>query len=113
MSYHLRPQAYHDLLPYTKFALFYDISEIPFLPSLLKRISAQDACKMRQAAAMYYRALTWQEEGGRAYEMLQLSLCRRAAALYQNLQKTKRRAGNLPSWIDCTTTSAEDILKLK
>jgi hypothetical protein len=97
-------QAYHDLLPFENFSLFVDIADLRRLPEILRAVPPSRVCELRAAAARYYRTLLW-EEDGLAYEMLQLSLCQRAARLLQ-----KRPTETLPDWTACTRTSAESLL---
>ncbi|KAL1518793.1 hypothetical protein AB1Y20_003073 [Prymnesium parvum] len=103
-------QAYHDLLPYKRFALFYNLADLPRLPQLLESISPRRICELRAAAARYYRALMWEEPDGRAYDMLQLSLCQRAAALHARIHAEAHDGRPLPTWASCANTSAEDLL---
>ena len=63
------------------------------------------------AAARYYRALVWEEPDGLAYEMLQLSLCRRAAALRWRLHR-EGKAEAPGAWAACAHTTAEALLGL-
>ena len=104
-------QAYHDLLPYRQFALFVKLSQLPQLPRLLRAVSRRRVCRLRRAAARYYRALVWEEPDGLAYEMLQLSLCRRAAALRWRLHR-EGKAEAPGAWAACAHTTAEALLGL-
>ena len=60
----------------------------------------------------YYRALVWEEPDGLAFEVLQLSLCRRAAALHRRFHpQPDERAAAMPAWADCELpTSLERLL---
>ena len=105
-------QAYHDLLPYRSFALFVELHQLPQLPRLLRAVPPRRVCALRRAAARYYRALVWEEPDGLAYEMLQLSLCHRAAALYHRLHLDGKAAAP-GAWAACEHTTAESLLELK
>ena len=105
-------QAYHSILPYHRFALFFDPSDLRRLPQLLRDIPPRRICDLRAAAARYYRALVWEEPDGLAFEVLQLSLCRRAAALHRMRRGAGGQVGSVPSWaIACERKSAlEELL---
>ena len=69
---------------------------------------------MRLAAARYFRALMW-EPPGVAYDMLQLSLCRRALARILSIQSStmsleQARKQGLPSWYRCALKTPEQLL---
>ena len=99
-------QAYHDLLPYYRFALSYSLADIKLLPQLLRNVSNQRLYALRAAGAKYYRALMWQEPDGLAYETLLLSLCRRALAV----RRHTRPQESLPAWRECEMTTVEALL---
>ena len=75
------------------------------LPELLRRVSPRRICELRAAAASYYRAFMW-EADGLAYDMLLLSLCRRALALHSRL----RAHTGSPTWGACAQISAQTLL---
>ena len=101
-------QAFHDLLPYERMALFFDPSDVARLPDLLRAVPPQRVCELRATAARYYRAVMWEPEGGGlAYDMLQLSLCRRAVALHRRL---RRGSSSDPEWAACAHVTPEDIM---
>ena len=102
-------QAFHDLLPYEKFSLSFPLSDVRNLPELLRAIPREKVCQLRAAAAKYYRALVWQTPDGRAYEMLHLALCRRAAEVRLRLRPHEKP----PKWTRCMQVTAEDILRLE
>ena len=104
-------QAYQDLLPYRQFALFVKLSQLPQLPRALRALSPRRVCRLRKAAARYYRALVWEEPDGLAHDMLQLSLCRRAAALRWRLHREGKAAAP-GGWAACAHTTAEALLGL-
>lgn len=99
-------QAYHDVLPYSELALVFDPVDLERLPEMLKAIEQKKICQMRQAALRYRRLLLWRQPEGLAYEMLQLSLCRRAVKVFS----TYRPMSQLPSWAACTNLTVEDFL---
>ena len=97
-------QAFHDLLPYSKLGLTYSMADVRRLPELLRSVSPGRICALRAQAARYYRAVMWQEPDGIAYEMLQLSLCRRALAMWPREQPP-------PAWAACGRMTAEQLLR--
>jgi hypothetical protein len=102
-------QAFHDLLNYSTFSLTFDPADLSELPELLRRVPPQRICEMRQAAARYRRLLTWQPPHGLAYDMLMLSLCRRARALqlrYPGLAHLRMNR----SWASCARMKPEQLL---
>ncbi|KAL1499563.1 hypothetical protein AB1Y20_011764 [Prymnesium parvum] len=101
-------QAFHDLLPYRKFSVTFDPIDIARLPSLLKAIPARRICKLRRAAQHYRHAMTWEQPFGRAYDMLQLTLCRRALLIHARLGRASQ--SHLRSLSSCYNLSAEDFL---
>ncbi|KAL1528166.1 hypothetical protein AB1Y20_009527 [Prymnesium parvum] len=109
-------QAFEDVLPYHRFSLRFNPCDIPSLLPQLRAIAHNRTrlCQMREAALRYYRALMW-EPPGVAYEMLQISLCRRALARILHLQSTtmsleEARRQGLPAWYKCALMTADDIL---
>ena len=97
-------QAYHDLLPYSKLALTYSMADVRQLPELLRSVPHGRICELRAQAARYYRALMWQAPDGIAYDLLQLSLCRRALTMWPKGQPP-------PAWAACARISAEHLLR--
>lgn len=61
------------------------MEDVPRLPTILRSTPAATICRLQKALARYYRALLWQQPHGEqypgAYDLLQVSLCRRAKAL--------------------------------
>lgn len=109
-------QAYSDLLPYHEFSLEFGMSEVKRLPELLRAISQERVCVLRQNAARYYRAFMWQEPTGLAYDLLQLSLCRRAWRVFQ--QRSAVGATGLghnvePPWAACARATVEQLFSLE
>eukprot|EP00966_Prymnesium_polylepis_P276646 6391428-Prymnesium_polylepis.1 len=81
------------------------MKDVKHLPALLRAVSHKRRCKLRAAAAKYYRTLMWQEPMGLAFEMVLLSLCRRALALHS----WERPA---PSWAaGCTRVTVDTLLR--
>ena len=105
-------QAFHDMLPYSRFSLRFAPADIPQLPGVLRHIQRNRSrvCELRRAAARYYRTLLW-EPPGLAYDMLQVSLCRRALIRILRAQERQPRSERrLPPWYKCATLTADDLL---
>eukprot|EP00966_Prymnesium_polylepis_P012118 278323-Prymnesium_polylepis.1 len=99
-------QAFEDLLPYASFSLRISPDELQGLPDRLRAMPRSRICSMRAAGARYFRAVLWQQPEGIAYDMLQLSLCRRAIGVL-----TRHRPGaSLPRWAGCANVTAEQLL---
>ena len=98
-------QAFHNLLPYRDMALFYSSSDLASLPDLLRAVPPNRVCELRRAAA-YYRAVVWEEPEGLAYDVLQLSLCHRAAALHERHHPGMAE----PAWAACSRVKVQDLL---
>ena len=94
-------QAYDDIVPYSDFSLSFPLSDVHRLPALLRAVPAQRLCALRKGAARYFRLFLWGEPGGLAYDMLQLSLCRRALRLHRDAS---------PAWAACARMTAEELL---
>ena len=98
--------AYADMLPYAEFSLSYSLHDLERLPELLRAVPPERKCALRANAAKYFRLLMWQQPHGLAYDILMLSLCRRALRL--------ANAGKLRvstrSWEACAHTTAEELL---
>ena len=99
-------QAFHDQLPYRDMALFHSSSDLSSLPDALRAVSARRVCELRRAAARYYRAVVWEEPDGLAYDVLQLSLCQRAAALHARHHPGVAE----PAWAACARVKVEELL---
>jgi hypothetical protein len=96
--------AFADLLPYEQFSLRYGLSDLKRLPALLRAIPPRMLCTLRANGARYGRLLTWQPPDGLAYDMLQLSLCRRA------ISHAGRRA--TPAWDGaCAHMTVDELLR--
>ena len=108
-------QAYDDVVPYHLFSLSFPLSDVKRLPQLLRAVPAETLCTLRANAMRYYPLFLWQTPDGLAYDMLQLSLCRRALRLHQRAQgdgvgrRRSRRA--LPPWAACARMTAEELLE--
>mmetsp|Transcript_53277 Transcript_53277/g.147184 ORF Transcript_53277/g.147184 Transcript_53277/m.147184 type:complete len:386 (-) Transcript_53277:60-1217(-) len=102
-------QAYHDMLPYKSFSLRFAPADVPILPHILRHIERNRSriCELRSSAARYYRTLLW-EPPGLAYDMLQISLCRRALLRVLRDQAPAQR--RLPPWYRCAQLTAESLL---
>ncbi|KAL1521204.1 hypothetical protein AB1Y20_022755 [Prymnesium parvum] len=100
-------QAYDDLLPYDAFALSLNASAVAWLPQILRAVPRHTECALRRGGAAWYRTLMWQQPDGLAYEMLMLSLCRRAVALRRHLHPHE---SSPPAWAACANRTAAQIL---
>ena len=69
-------QAFDDIAPFDRFSLSFPLSDVKRLPKLLRAVSRERRCALRENAAQYFSLFMWQESYGLAYDMLQLSLCR-------------------------------------
>jgi hypothetical protein len=98
-------QPFDDLLPYSNFSLSFRMADVKRLPALLRAIPPERVCSLRREGARYSRLLMWQQPGGLAYDMLQVSLCKRALRLHRGPGK--------PPWAGCADLTAEDLLASK
>ena len=99
-------QAYADLLPYRHFALTFSMADVKRLPNLLQGIPTATLCRLRHGGARYARMLSWQQPGGLAYDMLQLSLCRRAVRVHSEFRGDQQ----MPAWAACARMTADELL---
>lgn len=100
-------QAYHDLLPYNELALSYDISDLEQLPAMLQQVSAERICSLRRNALRYRRLLMW-DPPGLAYDMLQISLCRRALTIHGKLNHLQEQY--MQRLKECAKITPEQLL---
>lgn len=101
-------QAFEDLLPYDTFSLRISPTDLPKLPALLRAVPKTRVCAMRAAAARYFRAVLWQQPDGLAYNVLQLSLCRRALRVLAQ----HRPGTSLSLYVSlCANRTVEELLE--
>ena len=109
-------QAFDDLAPFDLFSLSFPLSDVKRLPQLLRAVPPETLCMLRENAARYFPLFLWQTPGGLAYDMLQLSLCRRSLQLHQRAERAERvrrggRRAAAPPWAACARMTAEELLK--
>eukprot|EP00966_Prymnesium_polylepis_P310567 7175396-Prymnesium_polylepis.2 len=94
----------HDTLPYRRFSLSFNRSEIPTLHTRLAAVSDAAHERMRRAVVEHAAAFSWHDGGARgtAYEHVRYSLCLRAGLpchhlrpLSSHVNVTAARAGAL------------------
>jgi len=104
-------QAYADMVPYSNFTISFPMSDVKHLASRLRMVPRATICSLRANAARYYKLLMWQQPDGLAYDMLQLSLCRRALQVYRVISKRKGEDHQAPVWSECAHMSADELLQ--
>ena len=100
-------QAYDDIAPFDRFSLSFALSDVKRLPELLRAVPRKKLCELRENAARYFRLFMWQSPDGLAYDMLMLSLCRRALRVH------KGQGGVRPPWAACAQVTVEEVLHLR
>ena len=105
-------QPFEELIPYDDFALRLQLEDVPRLGALLRGTSAAQVCRWQRALARYYRAILWQQPFGPqfagAYELTQVTLCRRAMALAARMAAS---GASPQAWLARNCLACPDSLK--
>lgn len=106
-------QAFGNMVPYHKFSITLPLKAVRELPHILRAVPETHRCALRSNAMKYSKLFMWQH-GGFAYDMLMLSLCRRALQIFKRIHGQSldsQRIQKLP-WTRCALMTAEQLLNI-